>query len=210
MAANDGFDDAEAFWDRRFAGPEYLFGSEPNVFLVSQRALFSPGMRVLEIGCGEGRNSVWVAQMGCRVTGVDISTAALAKAAKLAAERSVEVQWIHADVRNWQWEAERFDAVVCIFIQFAAPEGRQRIFAGIQSTLVAGGCLVLQGYTPRQLQYSSGGPRDPDHLYTPELLERSLPGFDIVHMHEHDAVLAEGTKHVGQAALIELVARKRA
>lgn len=210
MAASEGFDDAESFWDRRFAAPEYIFGSEPNLFVASQRALFTHGMRVLDIGCGEGRNSVWLAQAGCRVTGIDISTTALDKAAKLAAERSVEVQWIHADVRNWQWEAERFDAVVCIFIQFAAPEGRQRIFAGIQSTLVAGGYLVLQGYTPRQLQYCSGGPRDPDHLYTPELLEHSLPGFEIVHMDEHEAVLAEGTKHVGQAALIDLVARKRA
>jgi cyclopropane fatty-acyl-phospholipid synthase-like methyltransferase len=209
MATGGGFDDAEVFWDRRFAVPEYIFGVEPNVFLASQRALFAPGMRVLEIGCGEGRNCVWLAERGCQVTGVDISQAALEKAARLAAQRNVEVQWIHADVREWQWDPERFDAVVCIFIQFAAPEGRERIFAGIRSTLAAGGCMVLQGYTLRQLQYNSGGPRDPEHLYTPELLLRSLPGFDIVHLQEHDEVLAEGTKHVGQAALIDLVARKR-
>jgi cyclopropane fatty-acyl-phospholipid synthase-like methyltransferase len=209
MVKTDGFDDAEAFWDQRFKASEYIFGTEPNVFLASQRALFKPGMRVLEIGCGEGRNAVWLAQAGCLVTGVDISTAALAKAASLAVLHKVEVRWIHADVRQWQWEAQAFDVVVCIFIQFAAPEGRTRIFAGVQETLKTGGTLVLQGYTPRQLQFSSGGPRDPDHLYTPELLRDSLPGFEIVHLQEHDAWLAEGSKHVGTAALIDLVARKR-
>jgi len=104
----------------------------------------------------------------------------------------------------------------CIFhaegerlVTVAAPEGRERIFAGIRAALVGDGVVVLQGYTPRQLQFSSGGPRDPEHLYTPELLRQSLGGFDIVHLREHDAVLSEGTKHVGEAALIDLVGRKR-
>ena len=209
MAAAGGFNDARAFWDSRFAAPEYIFGTEANVFLASQRALFRPAMRVLEIGCGEGRNSVWLAQQGCEVTGVDISPLALAKAERLATQREVKVEWIEADIVNWTFEPERFDAVVCIFIQFAAPEGRSRIFAGMQHTLRANGHLVLQGYTPRQLQYSSGGPREPDHLYTPDLLERSFVDWDIVHLREHDDVLTEGTKHAGMAALIDLIARKR-
>jgi cyclopropane fatty-acyl-phospholipid synthase-like methyltransferase len=208
MAA-DGFDDAEAFWDRRFAAPEYIFGEAPNVFLASQRERFESGMRVLEIGCGEGRNCVWLASVGCRVTGVDISGNALAKARKLAADRGVDVEWIQGDVRQWQWQPERFDAAVCIFIQFAAPEGRTRIFDGLASALTPGGLLLLQGYTPRQLQFSSGGPKDIDHLYTAELLRQSLPAFDVLHLQEHDEVLEEGTKHVGQAALIDLVARRR-
>jgi cyclopropane fatty-acyl-phospholipid synthase-like methyltransferase len=209
MPAAGGFDDAKQFWDARFAAPDYIFGTAPNVFLAAQYSLFRPGMRVLEIGCGEGRNSVWLAQQGCAVTGVDISPLALAKAGKLAAERGVKVQWIEADIVNWAWEAERFDAVACIFIQFAAPEGRQRIFSGMQQTLCSGGHVLLQGYTPRQLQFSSGGPRDIDHLYTRELLERSLAECDIVHLQEHDEMLEEGTKHVGMAALIDVIARKR-
>jgi cyclopropane fatty-acyl-phospholipid synthase-like methyltransferase len=203
------FDDAKAFWNKRFSAPEYIFGTQPNVFLASQRQLFRPGMRVLEIGCGEGRNSVWLAELGCEVTGIDISPLALAKARRLAAERSVKVQWSEADITNWAWVPKRFDAVVCVFIQFAGPEGRERIFCGMQQTLDDGGCVVMQGYTPRQLQYGSGGPRDLDHLYTRELLEYTFAGWDIVHLHEHDEMLAEGTKHVGMAALIDLIARKR-
>lgn len=209
MAATSGFGDARQFWDARFAAPDYIFGTAPNVFLASHRHLFRPGMRVFEVGCGEGRNAVWLAQQGCVVIGVDISPLALAKAEKLAAEREVKVQWIEADIGSWAWEPERFDAVICIFIQFAAPEGRQRIFEGMQQTLTAGGYVVLQGYTPRQLQYTSGGPRDPEHLYTRALLERSLQGCDIAHLREHDDVLAEGSKHVGMAALIDLIACKR-
>jgi len=109
MPAAGGFDDAKQFWDARFAAPDYIFGTAPNVFLAAQRTLFQPGMRVLEIGCGEGRNSVWLAQQGCVVTGVDISPRALAKADKLAAERGVKVQWIEADIADWVWQAERFD-----------------------------------------------------------------------------------------------------
>jgi cyclopropane fatty-acyl-phospholipid synthase-like methyltransferase len=203
------FDDAKAFWDKRFAAPEYIFGTQPNVFLAAQRQLFRPGMRVLEIGCGEGRNCVWLAELGCEVTGIDISPLALAKADRLATERSVKVQWLEADITNWTWAPKRFDAVVCIFIQFAAPEGRERIFSGMRQTLDHGGHVVMQGYTPRQLQYGSGGPRDLDHLYTRELLERTFADWDIVHLHEHDEMLAEGTKHVGMAALIDLIARNR-
>jgi len=209
MPAAGGFDDARAFWDSRFAAPEYIFGTEPNVFLASQRGLFQPGMRVLEIGCGEGRNGVWLAQLGCAVTGIDLSPLALAKAERLATQRGVKVQWIEADIVNWVWEPERFDAVICIFIQFAAPEGRERIFSGMQRTLRANGHLLLQGYTPRQLQYSSGGPREPSHLYTRELLESSFADWEVVHLREHDDVLAEGTKHTGMAALIDLIAHKR-
>jgi SAM-dependent methyltransferase len=209
MPAAGGFDDAKQFWDARFAAPDYIFGTAPNVFLAAQRTLFQPGMRCSRSAAVKGATACGWRSRVAGGTGVDISPRALAKADKLAAERGVKVQWIEADIVDWVWQAERFDAVACIFIQFAAPEGRQRIFSGMQQTLCAGGSVLLQGYTPRQLQYGSGGPRDIDHLYTRELLERSLAECDIIHLQEHDEVLAEGTKHVGMAALIDVIARKR-
>ena len=90
MAQSDGFDDAREFWDKRYGAPEYIFGTEPNRFLASQQSLFRPGDRVLDVACGEGRNSVWLASLGCDVLGVDVSPLALEKAERLATERRVE------------------------------------------------------------------------------------------------------------------------
>lgn len=203
-----GFDDAQTFWDARFSATEYIFGTEPNVFLRSQAALFKPGQRVLDIACGEGRNSVWLARQRCRVLGIDISPLALKKAAALAEKEGVELELQRADVRDWAWAPAAFDAVVSIFIQFAAPAERTRLFEGLKTTLKPGGVLVLQGYTPRQVEYRTGGPPDVAHMYTREMLEQAFAGLQFLHLREHEDVLAEGTKHVGRSALIDLVARR--
>lgn len=203
------FDDAQAFWDQRFAEPGYIFGTAPNAFLEAQAGLILPGMRVLDVACGEGRNGVWLAQRGCRVDGVDISPLALQKAARLAEEHGVDMRLERADIRQWEWKPDTYDAIICIFIQFAAPAERDRLFEGFLATLKSGGLVLLQGYTPRQLEYGTGGPRDLAHLYTRSLLERAFAAFDILHLQEHEAHLEEGTKHVGRSALIDLVARKR-
>jgi cyclopropane fatty-acyl-phospholipid synthase-like methyltransferase len=208
-AAGEGFDDAREFWDQRYSAPEYIFGTSPNLFLASQQHLFKPRDRVLDIACGEGRNSVWFASLGCQVLGMDVSPLALTKARQLAADRGVTVAWQEADVRSWQWQPDAFDAVVCIFIQFADPSQRARLFSGLQTTLKLGGKLVLQGYTPKQVEYKTGGPPQAAHMYTAAMLRDAFAGLDIVHLQEHEDVLSEGTKHVGRSALIDLVAYRR-
>jgi len=204
-----GFEDARQFWNQRFDTSEYIFGKAPNVFLKSEMARIPPGARVLDVACGEGRNAVWLATQGCRVTGVDISPRALDKAQRLAGDQGVVVDWREMDVRDWDWVPGSFDVIVCIFIQFASPSERSRLFEGFGSALIPGGLVVLQGYTPGQLAYRTGGPGDAAHMYTPELLRDAFSGFDILRLEDHDTVLAEGTKHVGKSAVIDLVARKR-
>jgi len=95
-------------------------------------------------------------------------------------------------------------------VQFAAPAVRERMFAGMLRTLRPGGWLFLQGYTPRQLDYRTGGPPCADHLYTEDLLRQAFAGHEIVELRSHDAVLAEGTQHAGRSALLDCVLRKRA
>lgn len=208
MVAAKGFDDSRQFWDQRFASEEYVFGTAPNVFLASQSQWFKPGIRVLDVACGEGRNAVWLAQQGCEVVAIDISPVAIEKARRLAAERGVHVAFELVDVRNWRWPPSAFDAVVSVFIQFAAPAERAQLFTGFVTTLRPNGVLVLQGYTPKQLQYKTGGPPQAEHMYTQAMLREAVAGLEIVHVREHDDVLSEGTKHVGLSALIDLVARK--
>jgi cyclopropane fatty-acyl-phospholipid synthase-like methyltransferase len=203
-----GYDDAREFWDQRYRAPEYIFGTKPNVFLAGQENRFKRGDRVLDVGCGEGRNSVWLASLGCDVTGLDVSPLALDKARRLAAAQGVPVQYVETDIRDWHWEPMRFDAVVCVFIQFAEPEQRARLFDGFVTTLKAGGILVMQGYTPKQIEFRTGGPPRADHMYTAELLRGAFTGMEILHLQEHEEILAEGVKHVGRSALIDVVARK--
>ncbi len=203
-----GFDDARAFWDQRFAAPEYIFGTEPNRFLASQAHRLVAGMRVLDIACGEGRNAVWLAAQGCRVTAFDISPLALAKAGRLADERRVEVEFREASVDDWRWEPAAFDAVACIFIQFAEPAQRARLFDGFHAALGPGGLVLLQGYTPKQLDYRTGGPGQLSHLYTAPMLREAFARFEILELREHEEDLAEGSKHVGRSALVDLVARR--
>jgi hypothetical protein len=113
-----------------------------------------------------------------------------------------------AGVEDWPWTAAAYDVVAAIFVQFAPPQVREAMFAGMLRTLKPGGVLLLQGYTPRQLDYRTGGPPRAEHLYTPELLRQFFAGHEIVELREHDDVLAEGTQHAGMSALIDCVVRR--
>lgn len=202
--------DHEAFWSARYrdAGDDYLFGTAPNRFMASQAKHFAAGMTVLSVADGEGRNAVWLAEQGCRVTATEISPVALAKAAKLARVRHVDVEFVEADILNWTWPVAAYDAVVGIFIQFATPAERPRQLAGMKGAVKPGGLLFLQGYTPKQLDYRTGGPSAVENLYTPELLREMFGDWEIVLLREHEDVIEEGSAHVGRSALIDLVARR--
>lgn len=197
-----------ARWDTRFAVPEYVFGTEPNAFLFSQRHLLQPGMRALALADGEGRNGVWLAQQGLDVLSVDASRVGLEKARKLAAARGVRIKTELADLGNWEWGRDGFDVVVAIFIQFAGPVIRDAMFAGMQRALKPGGLLILQGYRPAQLGYGTGGPPLTENLYTAEMLRTALADMEILLLREHDSIIREGHGHDGMSALIDLVARK--
>ncbi len=195
-------------WDERYNRQDYVFGTAPNAFLASCAALLSPGQTALAIADGEGRNSVWLAQQGLRVTAFDASPVGLDKARRLADSRGVSVDYHLADITAWDWTAERYDLVAAIFFQFADPALRAEIFAGIRQTLKPGGLLLLQGYRPKQLEYRTGGPPQVENLYTRTLLEEAFSGFEILRLEEHDSELHEGPGHAGLSALIDLVTRK--
>jgi cyclopropane fatty-acyl-phospholipid synthase-like methyltransferase len=197
-----------SIWNERYAGDDYHFGTEPNAFLVSQQNLLKPGMSCLAVADGEGRNGVWLAGHGLDVLSVDSSSVAQEKAAKLARERGVTVKFEQVDLAQWTWGENRFDMVAAIFIQFAPPDLREQMFAHIKRCLKPGGLLLLQGYTPRQLHYRTGGPSQAENLYTEALLRSAFDDMQILHLREHDDIISEGSGHSGMSALIDLVARK--
>jgi SAM-dependent methyltransferase len=202
------FTDAAATWNKRFESANYIFGLEPNEYLRAHAARLTPGGRVLCVADGEGRNSVWLARQGLRVDAFDIAEVGVAKARKLAEEAGVEIAFSVADCDRWPWPSETYDAVMAIFVQFADPQMRQRLFANIVRSLKAGGLLILQGYTPTQLEYKTGGPPLLSHLYTAEQLRTAFATLTVIELREYEADLAEGTQHHGRSALIGLLARK--
>jgi SAM-dependent methyltransferase len=195
-------------WETRFGTPEYLFGTTPNAFLKSQAHQLRPGQKALALADGEGRNGVWLAELGLDVLSLDFSANALKKARALAALRRVDVRFRQADLATWPWPTAELDVIVAIFIQFADPPFRQRIFQGIKTALKPGGLLLMQGYRPEQLNYRTGGPSQVENLYTRALLEDSFGDFASTEIREHDSMVDEGGGHAGMSALIDLVGRK--
>ena len=203
------FSDGADFWNQRFDTPDYIFGKAVNEYLRDQASsCLNKGNLVLCVADGEGRNSVWLAKQGMQVDAFDLSTLAIAKAKKLARESRVEVNYALASSDSWQWRPNYYDAVVAIFIQFADPAMRVRLFDQMRSTLKPGGILILQGYTPKQLEYKTGGPSLLDHLYTESLIRDLVLGMDIIDLSVYEKILSEGPKHTGMSALLGLVTRK--
>ncbi len=202
------FADGASMWNQRFSGDDYLFGQEPNDYLHAKVSMLPAGGSVLCVADGEGRNSVWLAKQGLKVQAFDISEVGVAKARKLAAAAGVTVDYAVCDCDQWNWAAQSHDGVVAIFIQFADPEMRARLIADMVRALKPGGVLILQGYTPRQLEYKTGGPGQLSHLYTAELMREAFKDLRIIELVEYEAELNEGARHAGRSALLGLVAAK--
>jgi SAM-dependent methyltransferase len=197
-------------WNARFASDEYVFGTAPNGWLRAQAGVWQAGQRVLCVADGEGRNSVWLAQQGLVVDAFDISPVGVAKAQRLAASAGVSVNYTVADCDGFAWPVASCDGVAAIFIQFADPALRARLFAHMQAAVKPGGTLVLQGYTPQQLVYKTGGPAQVENLYTEAWLREVFAGWQIETLRVYDEALNEGAGHAGLSALVGLVARKPA
>jgi SAM-dependent methyltransferase len=203
------FTDPAATWNKRFEGEDFIFGREPNEYLRAQAGRLQAGARALCVADGEGRNSVWLAQQGLQVDAFDIAAVGVAKARRLAADAGVTVNYSVADGDQWDWPEAAYELVAAIFIQFADPALRERLFARMVRALRPGGWLVLQGYTPRQLDYKTGGPPILSHLYTEAMLRSAFAGLEIIELRSYEADLTEGSQHRGRSALVGMLARKR-
>ena len=203
------FADAVQTWNQRFTSDAYLFGTAPNRWLAEHATHWTIGARVLSVADGEGRNSVWLAERGLVVDAFDVSKVGIEKARRLAAAHEVDVNYVLADCDEFEWKPSHYDGIVAIFVQFADPALRERLFAHCIDSLKPGGTLVLQGYTPKQLEYRTGGPPIAAHLYTEAMLRAAFAALEIIELREYEDELAEGTGHAGQSALIGMVARRR-
>jgi len=159
-------------WNARYAQKELLWSAEPNRLFAAEVGGLAPG-RALDLACGEGRNAVWLAERGWRVTGVDFSDVALAKAAELAARRGVDVDWVVADVLEYDPEPGAFDLVAILYLQLPHDELERAVRAGA-GAVAPGGTLFVLGHDSANLADGYGGPKDAAVLYTPDSLLPAL------------------------------------
>lgn len=193
-------------WNQRYNTAEYIYGTEPNDFLRAQCGAIPAGGTVLCLAEGEGRNAVYLAQQGYRVTAVDSSEVGLAKAAALAAQRGVQITCLHADLAEFALGEQAWDGIVSIFCHLPSTI-RQPLHAALGRALTPGGVFLLESYTPEQLAFSTGGPKDVDMLVDAATLRRELPGLQFSLLQECQRDVVEGSYHTGLAAVVQAIAR---
>jgi len=195
-------------WDEKFANSEYLYGTEPNMFVKNESHRFKPESKIVCLAEGEGRNGVYLAEHGHKVTCVDASIEALKKAAVLARDKNVTLNFAHSDIFDYT-PSVSFDAAVCTFLHLPFDE-LKRFCVKLYYLLGDDGFLIGQCFTKNQLGKSSGGPKDANLLYDPITLGRVFKnaGFEVLKLEEKDEELCEGEGHVGIASLVGIVAKK--
>jgi SAM-dependent methyltransferase len=195
-------------WDARFSEPGYAYGKEANCFLaeVADRIPSGP---VLSLGEGEGRNAVFLAGLGHAVTAVDASAVGLAKARVLASERGVRITTVMADLADFRIEAGAWSGIVSVFAHLPPPL-RERVHRASAAGLRPGGAFVLEAYTPAQLAFGTGGPREPSLLVMLASLRGELRGLEFEIGREIERDVTEGKYHGGRAAVVQVLARRPA
>ncbi|MFQ6371679.1 class I SAM-dependent methyltransferase [Shewanella sp. YIC-542] len=193
-------------WDKLYSAEDYVYGSTPNEFLQAYAPQLPKG-RVLCLGDGEGRNSVYLAQQEYQVTAVDLSSVGIAKAKRLAARHGVMVEYIQADLADFSLGDNRWDAIVSIFCHL--PAGlRQQVHQQVCQALTPGGMFLLEGYTPEQLQLATGGPKAIAMLLDKDEVAAELSPLRFLHLKALQRPVIEGIKHTGMGAVLQLLAQK--
>ncbi|MCA1672282.1 MAG: class I SAM-dependent methyltransferase [Actinobacteria bacterium] len=165
-------------WNRRYEGAELLWTANANRVLMTEVEAMAPG-RALDLGCGEGRNAVWLARQGWAVTGVDFSDVGLDKARRLAEAQAVNVEWVLADLRTYEPERHAYDLVVVLYLHLGARD-RRAVHAAAALALAPGGTILVLGHDLYNLSDGHGGPQDPSILFTPDDVVADLPGLSMV------------------------------
>jgi SAM-dependent methyltransferase len=191
-------------WNRKHGEAGPLFGVEPNRFLVAEVDGLEPGL-ALDLACGAGRNAVWLAEQGWTVTGADFSDVALANARGLAAERGVEVEWVQADLLDWEPPPQAFDLVAVLYLQVLAAE-RALVLARAAEAVAPGGTLLVVGHDLQNLNGGHGGPQDARVLFTPEDVAAELPGLEV---EKAERALRPVETEDGEAQAIDALVRAR-
>lgn len=190
------------FWNERYATLEYAYGTEPNLFVRENLEKIAPG-KILFPAEGEGRNAVFAARLGWDVTAFDVSTEGKKKAEQLAASNRVKINYVIDNFENIAFPGDYFDCIVLVFAHMN-PEKRQEYHRKLVSFLKPGGILILEGFSKKQINNNSGGPRDLNMLFSADELQSDFGLLSDLKITETDYNLDEGPFHQGIASVIRV------
>lgn len=199
-------------WDERYFGSEYVYGEQPNNYLKEQLEKLPVG-HILFVGEGEGRNAVYAAGLGWKVSAYDISAEGKKKAQQLADRHSVQIDYRVGELHDVNFEKEQFDVIVLIFVHFPEDE-RASIHRALSDYLHPGGMLILEAFSKNHTRYqavnpNAGGPKDIAMLYSVDDLKNDFRHFKIIELKETEVYLSEGTYHNGLSAVVRFTGRKK-
>tara|TARA_B100000900_G_scaffold61054_1_gene46492 strand:- start:497 stop:1090 length:594 start_codon:yes stop_codon:yes gene_type:complete len=194
-------------WDERYSIDEYLFGKEPAQALLRNEEHLVSGGTTLVIADGEGRNSVYLAKKGFKVTATDNSIVANRKAKSLAVIENVQVDYRLEDFFDINWSEKNYDNVIGICFQFVPHHLIDNVLMDLRSATKKGGTLLIHGYTPTQLKYGTGGPKDKSLMYTKNTFTNLFHESEIFKLEEYEAIINEGVGHSGRSAMIDFIAK---
>ena len=194
-------------WDERYSIDEYLFGKEPAQALLRNEEHLVSGGTTLVIADGEGRNSVYLAKKGFKVTATDNSIVANRKAKSLAVIENVQVDYRLEDFFDINWSEKNYDNVIGICFQFVPHHLIDNVLMDLRSATKKGGTLLIHGYTPTQLKYGTGGPKDKSLMYTKDTFTNLFHESEIFKLEEYEAIINEGIGHSGRSAMIDFIAK---
>jgi len=200
---------ASEFWNTRYQTDEYIFGTEANDFIKAVTPKAEAGQTAYAPADGEGRNGVYLASIGYEVSSADVSELAVAKAHALAQQRGVNINAQIGDALAPHFTDSQFDLVIVCFMHFMPDD--HAVFMDVNKRLLKpGGLFIMEGYTIDQIALSSGGPKKPEMMMSEKGLRQTFAEFDIILLQETRRYLSEGPRHQGEAATIQIIARKPA
>lgn len=199
-------------WDDRYKSEEFAYGEEPNNYLKEQIEKLNPGT-ILFPAEGEGRNAIFAAKLGWKVSAFDISEEGKNKAIKLAEANNVTVDYQVGELQTLNYQPEQFDAIALIYAHFPA-EIKSDIHKTLETYLRKNGLIIFEAFSKKHLEYLAindkvGGPKDIESLFSIEEIQSDFPNYEIIELEEKEIELNEGLFHNGKGSVIRFVGRKK-
>ena len=196
------------FWDERYSSVDYVYGKEPNAFFAEQISKINPGLILLPAE-GEGRNAVYAASLGWHVHAFDTSTVARDKALNLAAENNLNILYAITDAVEFHPGSYKYDAIGLVFAHFQR-DFRRRFFSVLQDCLAPGGRIIIEAFDKKQINLSTGGPKELSLLYSVEEVEEDFNRLETILLSQTTRHIEEGNGHNGTSEVVRYVGIKPA